>query len=98
MSVFTVQAEVTVWERTGYAYRPGDNELLYTEEHDERVENGRVARSTVTYRGPGGNVIAVKRLDFSGSGSTPDFRLENRRNGHVEGARTRDQGLVVFFQ
>lgn len=88
----------TTSERTGYAYALDKDMLLYTEKHHESVENGRVVRSVVTYRDPEGQIVATKRLDFSGNAASPGFRLENARNGHLEGAEQRDDKLLVFFR
>lgn len=93
-----VEADRTTIERTGYAYELGKDRLLYTEEHEEHQENGKVARSEVTYRDPDGEVIATKRLDFSSHATGPDFRLENLRNGHLEGAERQGDVIRVFFR
>jgi hypothetical protein len=92
------QAGANIIERTGYAYGLGadDPALLYTEQHEEWVENGRITRSTVTYKDADGNVIAKKDLDFSKDPTSPEFRLNGIANGHVEGA-TRTKGEVVVF-
>lgn len=91
-------AAATTAERTGYAYELGGNALLYTEQHEETLRNGRVTRSVVTYRDARGEVVATKRLDFSRKAISPDFRLENSRNGHVEGARRRGDRVLVYFR
>lgn len=88
----------TTGQRTGYAYELGTDRLLYTEEHHEHREQGRVTRSEVTYRKPDGGVIATKQLNFRRNASDPDFRLENPANGHLEGANQRNDRLRVFFR
>jgi hypothetical protein len=88
----------TTGQRTGYAYELGTDRLLYTEEHHEQIEQGRVTRSEVVYRKPDGGVIATKQLNFRRNASDPDFRLENPVNGHLEGANQRDDRLLVFFR
>jgi len=85
-------------DRTGYAYRPDSSVLIYIEQHDETRLDGRVTRSTVTYRRPEGGVFATKKLDFTADRTGPAFRLENQHHGHVEGARHTQDGLVVFFR
>ncbi|MDZ7840233.1 MAG: hypothetical protein U5R46_05355 [Gammaproteobacteria bacterium] len=88
----------TAEQRKGYAYNLGTDQLLYTEEHHEHLEQGRVTRSEVVYRKPEGGIIARKRLDFRRNASDPDFRLENAVNGHLEGASQEEDRLLVFFR
>ncbi len=98
MFAVAAAAETTVRERSGYAYELGKDRLLYIEEHEETVAGGRVALSEITYRRTGGEVIATKRLNFAGDATSPDFRLENPGNGHLEGAKRENGRLVVFFR
>lgn len=93
-------AGASVIERTGYAYAAdgGGDTLLYTEQHEEWVENGRITRSTVTYKDADGETIAVKKLDFSRDPTSPEFRLQGLSNGHVEGAERKEEDFVVFFR
>jgi len=85
-------------DRKGYAYALDGDALLYVEEHDDIVREGRVVRSTVTYRDPSGGAFATKRLDFSAEPTSPEFELENARTGHVEGAKRRGDALLVMFR
>jgi hypothetical protein len=85
-------------ERTGFAYRLGQGDLLYVEEHEDWIVNGQVRRSTVTYRDAGGRIIARKSLDFSENLASPGFHLSNLVNGHEEGARREEDRLLVFFR
>lgn len=94
------QAGANIIERIGYAYSLGadDEEFLYMEQHEEWMENGRITRSTVTYRDADGSVIAKKNLDFSKDPSSPEFRLNGIANGHVEGASRKNGEFIVFFR
>lgn len=94
----TLVVDAQTKERTGYAYKLGSEKLLYTEEHEELSRDGAIQRDTVTYRGAEGRVIATKNLDFSVNPTSPDFRMENSVNGHVEGARQEGKYCVVFFR
>jgi len=93
-------AQANTIERVGYAYAASaeGDKLLYTEQHREQVEDGRITRSTVTYEDAEGNTIAVKNLDFSVNPTSPEFRLEGVNNGHVEGAQRKGGDFVVFFR
>jgi len=77
---------------TGYAYDPDNGELVYTEHHDRvRDERGRATDWRITYRGPDGEVIADKTMDFSHNRFVPVFTLVHERTGDMEGIR-RDGG------
>lgn len=85
-------------ERTGRAYRQGDDRLLYTETHREVLRGGRVMSCTVIYRDPRGRSFARRTLDFTGGATHPDFRLENSRTGHVEAAVQQGDRVLVSFR
>lgn len=85
-------------ERVGVAYDAETNEKLYTETHRELYQNGQVITSRVIYRDAEGRAFAEKSLDFRSARLMPDFRLENDRNGHIEGARRAAAGREVVFR
>ncbi len=85
-------------ERVGQAYALGSDQLLYTEHHRERVDDGRVVASEVTYRDAAGDRFAVKSLDFSANALAPDFRLSNDRAGHLEQASKRGDSIAITFK
>jgi hypothetical protein len=71
---------------------------LYAEEHEELYENGKRSRLTSTYRDESKNVIATRIVDFSQHTFMPNFRLENRRTGYVEGAEKVGTGLRLYVR
>lgn len=84
--------------RTGFAHDADTGVLLYTEEHVEVRDGGRLLREQVTYRDPAGNLIATKELDYTPSLFLPSFLLTNHHTGHVEGGRHGAGGYLVTFQ
>lgn len=95
---WALPADAQTRERTGYAYELGGEKLLYTEEHEELSRDGAIRNDTVTYKSAEGGVIAVKNLDFSRNPTSPDFKMENSVNGHVEGASCEGEYCVVSFR
>jgi hypothetical protein len=83
--------------RVGHAFLLSTGEPVYREVHEPRVADGRLMADEVTYRAPGGEVIARKRVDFSQRPLAPAFRLEDLRTGYVEGLRAGEQGRLVLF-
>jgi hypothetical protein len=71
---------------------------LYAEEHEESYRNGKRLRLTTTYRDESKNVIATRIVDFSQHPFIPDFRLENRRTGYMEGAEMVKGGLRLYVR
>lgn len=62
-----------------------DGRLLYRESH--YVVRGSTSERWVLYRCPDGNPFARKRVLASRSAATPDFMLEDGRDGYREGVR-----------
>ncbi|MFA9460997.1 hypothetical protein [Thiohalorhabdus methylotrophus] len=87
-----------VREREGYAYSLDSGELLYRELHRTRLEGGEPATEQVTYREPGGRVMAVKTIDYGERPMAPDFRLIMEDIGYQEGMRSLDGGREVFYE
>jgi hypothetical protein len=82
----------------GIATDLNEGKRLYAEEHEESYENGKRLRLTTTYRDVSKNVIAMRSVDFSQHPFMPDFRLENRRTGYVEGAEMVKGGLRLYVR
>jgi hypothetical protein len=64
-----------------------DGRLLYRETH--WVTPGKDQRRLVLYRCADGNPFARKRVIAADKPESPDFELEDSRDGHREGVRTR---------
>ena len=82
----------------GFATDVNHGRPSYAEEHEASYENGKPSRLTTTYRDELKNVIATRIVDFTQHAFTPDFRLENRRTGYVEGAERVDGGLRLYVR
>lgn len=80
----------------GNAYDLRSGAFLYSENHNEYWQNGRHAYSIVEYRDRDGRLIASKRINFQANRSAPTFRLEDRRDGYVEGVERNASGLALF--
>lgn len=79
-------AEAFTLMRRAFAYAPDSNTLLYTEEHRETWENGKMLESQVRYLGPDQALLAQKTIDFRKNRTAPDFQLKDFRDGYQEGA------------
>lgn len=88
-------AEHTIQYR-GEAYDRSSGRLLYIEQHKEYWQENQHVYSDVLYLGPDGRTMAYKRITFSQSRISPRFRLEDYRNGYVEGAEIQSGGLFLF--
>lgn len=93
---FNVEAKVL--ERVGYAYDLSTGELIYTEQHKEKLSNNKVQTSTVFYRDNAGKLFAKKQLDFRKNTTSPLFELINSANGHQEGVRYVNSIRQIFFR
>lgn len=71
----------------GYATNLDDGKYLYTELHEQQVENGSVQTATISYFDGSGRLVARKTLDYRQNRSIPVFRAENPDQGYVEALR-----------
>ncbi|TGL60950.1 hypothetical protein [Leptospira sarikeiensis] len=81
----------------GTAYDLETGNLLYKDFHEEIWENGKHARSIITYKDPEGKIFAKKRIDFSKNRTLPDFQLEDSRDGYLEGGTLQNGNSVKLF-
>ncbi|MFW6163700.1 MAG: hypothetical protein ACODAJ_13100 [Planctomycetota bacterium] len=70
----------------GNAYDLQTDKFVYSENHAEHYEGGKHVYSIVTYRDPDEKTMCRKVIVFRKSRTAPDFRLDDRRSGYVEGA------------
>jgi hypothetical protein len=83
--VLPAVAETTVNRFYGYAYDLNTDEYLYTEVHEQIIEDGRWVRGGIGYYRPDGSRIGYKPLDFSADPFVPVYRLELDASGYLEG-------------
>lgn len=83
--------------RVGHAYSLATGALVYREIHNPESVDGRLVRDRVEYRGPDGELLAVKTVDYSRDPVCPAFRFEDRRSGYLEGLERDQQGRPVLF-
>ena len=99
LAAFTLYAhagEVVIKSKKGYAQDLESGELLYIEEHEQRVEDGRAVSQIIRYRDPQGHVFAQKDLDFRASSRHPQFKLSDQRRNYVEGLELVNDEYQVF--
>ena len=72
--------------------------LSYTEQNTARSEGGRLAELVTVYRNAAGDSIAGRSLVFRVSPFLPDYRLEDFRDGRLEGARVDSGSVRVYFR
>lgn len=78
-------AEMTSLKFRGYGYELTSGKFLYTEVHEQQVENGRWVGGTIDYYAPDGKRIGHKWLDFSKDPHVPRYRLElTSAGGYME--------------
>lgn len=80
----------------GLAYDRSSGDFLYTEEHEQSWDGARLVSARVTYRAPDGSVMATKTLDFANGAERPTFRMDDARDGYVEGVSVRPTEIELF--
>lgn len=71
---------------------------LYAEEHEEFYADGRRIRLNTVFRDQANEVIATRVVDFSQNSFLPDFQLEDKRTGYVEGSEMVNGGVRLFVR
>ena len=92
---FSAQAEDFILSRRAFAYAPDTNALLYSEEHTETWQDGKLRCSQVQYRGPDQVLLAEKTIDFRKNLTAPDFQLNDLRDGYQESASLEGERIRV---
>ncbi len=78
-----INGEVNSYFGTAFDQKSGQK--VYTDNHQENLEGLTHTSSKIEYKDPSGKVIARKTILFSKNSSLPDFKLEDLRDGYIEG-------------
>ncbi|MBU3694424.1 MAG: hypothetical protein FGM40_06295 [Rhodocyclaceae bacterium] len=70
-----------------YATNLDNGKYLYTELHEQQVENGQVQTATISYFDASGKLVSRKTLDYRQNRTIPVFRAETPEQGYVEALR-----------
>jgi len=71
----------------GYATHLDTGKYLYTELHEQQVENGQLQTATISYFDVAGKLVSKKTLDYRQNRTIPLFRAESPEQGYVEALR-----------
>jgi hypothetical protein len=71
-------------------------ETLYSENHTEHYEGGKHVYSIVSYRDVAEKEVCRKVIVFRKSRSAPDFRIDDKRDGYMEGTVVTDGRYKLF--
>jgi hypothetical protein len=86
---------VSALHYSGLAYAVDDGQLRYREEHWLFNDRGTPSR-LVLYRCPSGPPFARKWVRYTGQPWTPEFVLDDARDGYQEGVRRLQDGWQVY--
>ncbi len=95
----TAQADVTNPKHyIGNAYDLKTKKFLYSEEYKERVDADLNLYADTLYRNAEGDIIARKTIEFRKDLNRPSFRLEDERDGYLEGADVDESSIRLFYR
>lgn len=97
LSAFTLIANNTLaadYSFIGKAYDLDSNELLYTEYHTYISP----ILHKVEYKEANGNVFATKIINYEKSFFSPDFSLENTRNGEFIRTKKENENITLEYK
>lgn len=92
--LLTTKAMTEDYSFIGKAYDLKNNELLYSEHHYYISE----VLHKVEYKEPNGEVFATKTINYEKSLFSPDFILENKRNGEFISAKKNNQQVILDYK
>jgi hypothetical protein len=69
----------------GVAFDQKTGQKVYTDNHNETLDGSTHISSRIEYKDPTGKIIAKKNISFLKNSSLPDFKLEDLRDGYIEG-------------
>jgi hypothetical protein len=92
-----------IWAIDSYQYSGNavdlkTKEKLYTDNHVENIQSGKHLSSLIEYRDPSGKVFAKKNINFSKNPHLPDFKLEDFRDGYIEGSEIKGNNIRVYYR
>jgi len=82
----------------GFATHLESGKYLYTELHEQQVENGQVKTATISYFDATGKLVARKTLDYRQNRSIPLFRIDHPDEGYVEALRAIGGGKLDLLK
>lgn len=83
---------------TGYAYKEGIKEPVYTEKFTDKTVDGKPSETSTKYYDTDNKLIAQRTLNFSKSKFAPDFKTEDLRTGYTEGAEAKGKKFRLFVR
>jgi hypothetical protein len=82
----------------GEAFDLKTGKRLYYDHHEEFYENGKHIYSIIQYKDVNGKVFAKKRIVFQKNGPRADFKLEDFRDGYIEGAEVNGDQIKFIYR
>jgi hypothetical protein len=82
----------------GVAFDQKTGQKVYTDNHNENLDGSTHISSKIEYKDPTGKVIAKKNISFSKNSSLPDFKLEDLRDGYIEGGEIVDGKYKLIYR
>jgi hypothetical protein len=82
----------------GEAFDLKTGKRLYYDYHEEFWENGKHLYSIIQYKDTNGKVFAKKRIVFQKSATKADFKLEDFRDGYIEGAEVTGNQIKFVYR
>lgn len=95
---FTISINAETNNYFGDAFDAKTGLKVYTDNHSELVVNGKHISSQIEYKDPQGKVIGKKSIKFNPNSYLPDFKLEDFRDGYIEGGEIVEGKYKMFHR
>lgn len=92
----SLMAHAETFRFYGYAFDLESDQYLYTEVHEQVIEDGVWKSGTIHYVGPDGSPMGKKTMDFAGNPSVPVYRLDLPYADYAEGISSVGDEVAMF--
>ncbi|MDX1960027.1 MAG: hypothetical protein SFU98_15780 [Leptospiraceae bacterium] len=96
--VFSINLNAETVQFFGTATDLKTGKFLYTDNHKENWVNGKHVSSDIEYKNSSGKAFAKKTISFAKNSELAEFKLEDFRDGYIEGAKINGKEVTLFFK
>jgi hypothetical protein len=81
----------------GTAYDKKSGKFIYVESHRRVIKNGNLIEGSVEYLNKSGKSFVSKKIEYEFSSIAPNYRLEDKRTGYIEGVKILPGNRVSLY-
>ena len=95
---YTIQIYSETHNYYGEATDQKTNIKIYTDKYFDQIENNKKNSSVIEYHDQQQRIIAKKNVNFTKNRNLPDFKLEDFRDGYMEGGEIVGNQYKLYYK